>query len=424
MLGSAYKPSDWSPKPLAEPAPPAIRDTGRPTRVEASPIGRRKPRRPRAPRLVALLIVLLIAGLIAILFAPQPLPVDIASAALGPMRVTVSSEGVARIKEPYEVSAPLAGRLLRIPFKAGDRVKSGDVVAVIQPQPPQFNDMRSKAELEAKVRVAEAQYALAQADVARVKAQHAFALSDLNRNQLLEAKGIAARRTLEQADLEEKARQAAVVVAEKLVVQRAAELEAAKALLVQPDPGGQAGPDDDVPVRSPVDGAVLKVLKESETIVNAGMPVIQIGDVADLEVELEMLSKNAVKVREGAQALLEGWGGKILNGRVRRVEPFGYTKVSALGIEEQRVHVKVDFTDPREAWQHVGHGYRMNAQIVVWAADNVLKLPMGALFRDGNQWTVFTLGNNGVAHKRLVTVGHLNDTEAEIITGLCKRTVS
>lgn len=395
-----------------------MRDTEPPKRVEASPIGRRKLRRPRTHRLVALLIMLLIAGLVVILIAPQPLPVDVAPVTLGPMRATVSSEGMTRVKEPYEVSAPLIGRLLRIPFKAGDRVKSGDIVAVIQPQPPQFNDTRSKAELEAKVRIAEAQYALAQADVARVKAQHAFTSAELNRKQVLQARDIVPKRTLEQADLDEKASQATVIVAEKLVAQRAAELEAAKALLIQPGPSGQAGPADDVAVYSPIDGVVLKVLKDSETIVNAGMPIIQIGDVADLEVELEMLSKSAVQVREGAKALLEGWGGEVLNGRVRRIEPFGYTKVSALGIEEQRVHVKVDFTDPREAWQHVGHGYRMNAQIVVWQANDVLKLPMGALFRDGNNWTVFVLGKDGVAHKRQVTIGHLNDTEAEVIAGL------
>jgi HlyD family secretion protein len=395
-----------------------MRDTGRPQPVEAAPVGRRKPRRPRAHRVIPLLIVLLIAGLVAILFAPQPLPVDVARVASGPMRVTVSSEGQTRVKERYEVAAPVAGRLLRIPFKAGDRVRSGDVVAVIQPQPPQFNDVRSKAELEAKVRVAEAQYALAQADMARVKAQHDFAVTELNRNRVLQAKGVAAQRTLEQSESEEKSRQTEVIVAEKVVAQRAAELEAAKAMLIQPGPGGQAAPGDTVAVHAPVDGAILKVVKESETIVTAGMPVVEIGNVADLEVELEMLSKDAVKVREGAQALLEGWGGETLNGRVRRVEPFGYTKVSALGIEEQRVHVKIDFTDPREEWQHVGHGYRMNAQVVVWQADNVLKLPMGALFRDGNEWTVFTLGDDGAAHKKRVTVGHLNDTEAEVIAGV------
>jgi HlyD family secretion protein len=164
------------------------------------------------------------------------------------------------------------------------------------------------------------------------------------------------------------------------------------------------------------------VLKESETIVTPGMPILKIGDVRSLEVVLEMLSENAVKVREGASAVLDGWGGKQLNARVRRVEPFGFTKVSALGIEEQRVKVYLDFVDEPTEWQSLGDGYRITAHIVIWEGDNVLKLPIGALFRDGNRWAAFVAGDER-AQLQHVGVGRVNNNEAEVLNGLREGTM-
>jgi HlyD family secretion protein len=170
-------------------------------------------------------------------------------------------------------------------------------------------------------------------------------------------------------------------------------------------------------VRSPVSGYVLDVAQESETIVTPGQRIMLVGDVTDIEVMLEMLSEDAVKAKPGMDALIEGWGGMPLHGRVRLVEPFSYTKISALGIEEQRVHVLIDFTDPREKWQAMGHGYRVTGRIITWVGHDVLKLPMGALFRDGSRWAVYTI-EDGVARRRYVELGHINEAEAEVLSGV------
>jgi len=373
----------------------------------------------RIRSLIAIGIAALLIWLLAVLFAPDPVAVDVARAGHGPMVVTVSSEGKTRVKEQYEVVAPLAGRLLRVSLKAGDKVVAGEtIIGTIEPPQPQFHDSRSKAELEAKVRAAEATYAVAVADLERVKADFEFAKREQDRNRTLSTIGAVSERILQQSERDARMREAALLVAENVVKQRASELESAKASLFAPSVADElpVAPQN-VEVRAPVSGRVLNVLKESESIVSPGMPLVQLGDVTKLEVMLEMLSEDVVKIREGTPAKLEGWGGEQLNARVRRVEPFGFTKVSALGIEEQRVRVLLDFTDPPETWQILGHGYRVNAKIVVWKGDNVLKVPMGALFRDGNRWVTYVIVDNS-AQRVPLEVGHLTDTDAEILGGL------
>jgi HlyD family secretion protein len=345
-------------------------------------------------------------------------PVDVAVAIIGPMSVTVLSEGKTRVADHYEVVAPLGGRLLRIDIKAGDEVVANKtLIATIEPPQPQFNDVRSRASLAAKVRAAEALYALAEAEIEHAQARYTFALADLARSRSLTARGATSARSLEQAELEVKTQHAALNVAEKTRTQRRFELESASAALIGPSatPGG--GDKSCIEVRSPVDGRVLNVVRESEMIVAPGIALVEIGDPARLEVVLEMLSEDAVKVREGAPAILEGWGGEHLQARVRRIEPFGYTKISALGIEEQRVRVRLDFLDPPQAWRTLGHGYRVSARIVTWEEANVLRLAAGALFRDGNAWAVYAVAGS-TAQLRHVVVGHLNGLEAEVLEGL------
>lgn len=364
--------------------------------------------------MAAVLVVLL-----AYLLAPTPVSVELARAARGPMTVTVSSEGQTRVKDEYEVSAPIGGRLLRIALKAGDAVTKADtVIAVIQPPPPQFNDVRSMAELQAKVRAAQAAQAAATADLERAKAQLEFAKSELSRDQSLVGVNAVTQTNLQQSQRNVKTSEAAVVAAEDVLKQRTAELDATLASLSGPDVGGEEGrPQDPVVVRAPVTGRVLRVLKESATIVAPGMPLVEIGNVGNLEVMLEMLSEDAIKVREGATATLDGWGGETLHARVRLVEPFGFTKISALGVEEQRVRVFLDFTDPPQAWERLGQGYRVTAHIVVWHDDHVLRIPIGVLIRDGNRWAAY-VAQGGVAHLQPLEIGHTNDTEAEVLKGL------
>ena len=378
-------------------------------------------RRPRIRGLVAVGAVLLLVGLLAFLLGPDPIAVDTAVIKRGPMVVTVSSEGRTRVKEQYEVVAPIAGRLLRASLKAGDNVVAGEtIIGTIEPPQPQFHDLRASAELKAKVRAAEASRGLAMADLERAKADLEFAKREHERNQSLSGIGAVSDRILQQSSRDAKMREAAVLIAESMVKQRASELELAKAS--QGSPGASDDiegprPASGIVLRAPVTGRILNVLKESEAIVSPGMPLMQLGDVTKIEVMLEMLSEDAIKVREGAVATIEGWGGRQLNARVRRIEPSGFTKISALGIEEQRVRVLLDFTDPPEAWQSLGNGFRANAKIAVWNGDNVLKVPMGALFRDGNRWASYVVVDN-LAQLRHLEIDHLTDLEAEVVSGL------
>ncbi|HME21882.1 MAG TPA: HlyD family efflux transporter periplasmic adaptor subunit [Acetobacteraceae bacterium] len=365
--------------------------------------------------------LLLLLGLLAVLFAPDAQPVDLASAAFGDMAVTVSSEGMTRVKENYEITAPVAGRLLRVTLKAGDHVVANKtVVALIEPPPPQFHDVRSQAELEAKTRAAESALAQARAELERTQAQLGFAEADVSRYKGLAAQGAEPRRAMEQYTLEAQTRRSAVEMAQKAVEQKRSELEQIAASLIGPDSAGEAaaGPHR-IEVFSPVSGEVLNTQRVSETVIAPGQTIMSVGNPAQIEVMLEMLSEDAVKVHEGASAMLDGWGGTPLHMRVRRIEPFGYTKISALGIEEQRVHVLLDFTDPPEARAALGHGYRVTGKIPIWEGKRVLKLPMGALFRDGARWAVYAV-EDGKAHLRHVQIGHLNDTEAEVLAGMAE----
>jgi HlyD family secretion protein len=334
-------------------------------------------------------VVLIAAAVAAAVYAfrPQPVPVDLHAVQRGPLRVTVDGEGETRVREVYVVSAPVAGRKLRIGAHVGDPVVAGEtVLATIEPSQPTFLDRRARLEAEAEVHAAEAAQALAQAEVDRVKAELDFARSNLRRSETLAAKGTISQTALERAQLESRTREAALSSARAELRVRRFELETARARLVDPATAGAGGDGAAccVEVRSPVDGTVLKVMQESEAVLEAGTPLIEVGDPADLEVVVDLLSSDAVRISEGADATVEEWGGGgTLAGRVRRVEPYGFTKVSALGIEEQRVNVILDFTDPPARWRRLGHGYRVQVAITEWHGADVLAIPLGSLFRHG-----------------------------------------
>lgn len=367
------------------------------------------------------LLAALAAGLV-YAFWPQPVPVDLGEVTRGPLAVTVDEEGETQVKDVYLVSAPVGGRLLRIEREAGDWVEAGEtLLAAIEPADPAFLDVRSQSEKEAAVHAAEAARDLAEAEVERARAELNFAKSDLERAKRLFKRGNISERTLESADLEVKTRAAALTAAEAALQVRVFELETARAALISPTgPHGKealSGPSCCVEVRAPVSGTVLRVIQESESVIASGAPLLEIGDPRALEIVVDLLSADAVKVEEGAEVWIEGWGGELLMGRVRRVEPYGFTKVSALGIEEQRVNVLIDFADPPAAWQRLGHGYRVEVRVVIWSAADVLRVPVAALFREGDQWQAFVL-SDGVAQKRPVVLGHRNSLEAEVRDGL------
>ena len=371
----------------------------------------------------ALLVAILVAALI-YAFRPQPVPVDLAVIERGVLTVTIDGDGQTRVREVYVVSAPLSGRVLRIERHVGDEVIANEtLLATIQPGDPSFLDRRAQAQAEAAIKAAEAAFALAEAEQARALAELDFARAELRRADELSKRGNISQRDLDRAKLELRTRSAALSTAKASIEMRRFELETARAALIQP---GEEGGEGDrqaccVEVYSPVDGRILRVIHESEGVVAAGAWLVELGDPADLEIVVDLLSGDAVRVREGAEVTIEDWGGVSLAGRVRRVEPYAFTKVSALGIEEQRVNVIVDFTDPQEKWQGLGHGYRVDAHILDWRGEDVLKLPLGALFRDGDSWAVF-VAEDGVAKLRHIEIDHSTGREAEVLDGLAEGT--
>lgn len=373
----------------------------------------------RSQVLFGLIGAAVIAGLV-YAFWPRPVLVDMATVVRGPLTVTVSGDGQTRVREVYVVSAPVSGRVLRIERHVGDGVAADEtVLATIEPSDPAFLDLRARRQAEANVHAAEAARALAAAEVERVRAELDYAGAELERARRLAAGGTISDVALDRAELEFKTQQAAVDAANAALAVRAHELETAQAVLIEPGTDGARNAEYCcVDVRAPVDGRVLRLVQESEAVVAAGAPLVEIGDPVDLEIVVDLLSTDAVKVAEGAPVIIDGWGGTDdLAGRVRRVEPAGFTKVSALGIEEQRVNVIIDFVDPPEDWQTLGHGYRVNARVVVWQSDGVLKVPVTALFRAGADWALF-VDDDGRARQQLIEVGQNDGIEAEILSGL------
>jgi HlyD family secretion protein len=353
-------------------------------------------------------------------FRPQAVPADIATVTSGPLQVTIDEEGETRVKETYVVSAPVAGDVQRIDIDVGDPVVAGStVVAVIEPSGPSFLDIRSRRQAEARVKAAEAATAQARAEVSRARAELRFAKSDLRRAETLAARETISARARERAELDVAKRRAELATAEAALRIRLSDLEIARAALITPVEASGKRFDGVVSVRAPVTGRVLAKLHESEGVIQAGAPLIEIGDPDNLEIVVDLLSSDAVQVAEGATVLIGEWGGDSqLAGRVRRVEPYGFTKTSALGIEEQRVNVIVDFTGPPARRRGLGHGYRVLARIIVWQADDVVRVPLSALFRDAEAWAVFVIDGEGRARLQRIRIGRRNSVHAEVLDGL------
>ncbi|HEX2572535.1 MAG TPA: HlyD family efflux transporter periplasmic adaptor subunit [Polyangia bacterium] len=374
-------------------------------------------------------VLLVVLVVVAWSLRPVPLRVESAPIVRGPLRVTVSGEGKTRVRERYQVLAPLGGRMARITLRPGDRVDKDAVVTVIDPVEPPLLDVRTRAEAEARVRAAEASLvrATAAVEVARVAVETAE--TEAARYRLLVSRGAAARAQLDVTESELKRRVGELAASRAAAEADRYQLETARASLLGFQGSRTAQGVGRVPVRAPVSGSVLRVLREDAGVVSAGTPLIEFGDIQSLEVVVDLLSTQAVQVELGDEAILDQWGGgRPLTGRVRRIEPSGFTKVSALGVEEQRVNVVIDLGpgpegDPpgaggeRSATPALGDGFQVETHVVVWQADKVLKVPVGALFREGDRWQVY-VAEAGRAHRRTITIGHRSDTEAEVLSGL------
>jgi HlyD family secretion protein len=372
---------------------------------------------PRLVRRLALVAVIL-AIVAAIVWAlrPVPLPIEAVTVANGTMMVTLDEEGETRVRDRYVVSAPLAGRVLRIELEPGDPVTANrTALASFLPTPATLLDARTRAELQARVSGVEASLRAARAEQERTRAESAQAERDLQRARELVAAGALPRDRLEAAELAATTLRNAVARAQANVAAAEAELQMARASVATPtaDRAGSA-----IVLRSPISGVVLRRLRESEAIVPQGEPLLEVGDVSKLEIVADFLSSDAVRISAGQRVLIERWGGgDALTGRVRRVEPSGFTKISALGVEEQRVNVLIDFEDARDAFARLGDRYRVEVRVVVWESGDVVKVPIGSLVRDGDQWSVFAV-SAGRAVRTPITIGRRNDAEAEVTTGL------
>lgn len=360
----------------------------------------------------------LVAAFFAWAFVPSAVSVDTMTLKVGTLRVDVEGEGQTRVKDIYVISAPVSGRLMRISAQAGDRVEAGrSRLAVIEPADPTILDNRTRAEAQSTAQAAQSALSLALVEVDRAKAELEFAQSELGRAQKLSQNGTISRRALDVAELDVATRAAQLKSAEASEQVRRYELATARARLITPTGGGQDG-NCCVAITAPVSGQVLRVLHESEGVVSAGTELMELGNPGAMEVVVDLLTSDAARIRQGARVVIENWGGANLAGTVRRIEPFGYTKISVLGIEEQRVDVIIDFADPKAIPLALGHGFRVEVAIQEWQGEGVLKAPMSALFRHQGGWAVFAVDGDGKARLTNVTVGHLNGREAEVLSGL------
>ena len=363
-------------------------------------------------------VILAVVGATIYGFLPKAVEVDLVAVSRGPLQVTIEEEGRTRLKERFVVSAPTAGYMRRIDAKVGDLVRKGQTVAALEPLRPQPLDPRSRAEAEATVAAAQAGLNAAIEQERAAAAGTDYLEKRLERVENLYAKRYVARDQLDQTESEAKKARAVQWSAKAAVDVSRSELERAKTVLKNFPHGAIAEKADTISVSSPVSGAVIKMYRESEGAVHAGEPLLEIGDSKNLEVRVELLSSDAVKIKKGGVVLFKRWGGEgTLTGMVRIVEPAGFTKVSSLGVEEQRVLVIAEFTSPPATWSLLGDGYRLEAHFVVWEGKDVLQIPAGGLFRSGEDWAVF-VEDNGKARQRTLEVGQRNGLTAEIISGL------
>jgi HlyD family secretion protein len=368
-------------------------------------------------------IVVFTIGVIVLLaifygFLPKPVPVDSVKVKRGPMRVTIEEEGETRVKERFIISAPVAGFMRRVELEVGNPVKRGQIIAELEPLRSDALDPRSRAEAEASVSAAESSLRAAEEQARAAAADAEYARRKLERVAKLFLAGVISKDQFDQADAEAKRLEANLLSSEAAVKVARSELERARSKLHYSGAEAVPNPDRIIAIRTPVKGRVLKIHRKSEGVMNSGEAIIDVGDPINIEVKIEVLSADAVSIKAGTPVLFERWGGDSgLSGRVRVVEPAGFTKVSSLGVEEQRVLVIADILSSTESRDRLGDGYRVEARFIIWEGEGVLQIPSSALFRKGKNWAVFVVKNNR-AHQREVEIGHRTGLTAEVVSGL------
>ena len=355
-------------------------------------------------------LALAAATLVWVMLRPTPVLVEVSKATRGPMRVTVDEDGETRAHDRFVIAAPIPGRMLRVELEEGDSVRENQVVAMIEPLP-----LNQQQQEEVLGRVASAEAAKRQADARAAHAREDYEQSrrDRERSEQLGRERVISAQALEQA------RNAEVTSGEELQAARfnaqaaASEVKVARAGLV--GIGDRTAPRKVISLHAPTAGRVLRVVEKSERVVQAGAPLVVLGDPAAIEIVTDVLTTDAVNIKPGATAFLEAWGGDHpLRAKVRLVEPAGFTKISALGVEEKRVNVVADFIDPADG---LGDGFRVETRIVTWESPDILKIPGSAAFREPDGWSVFVL-DSGRARRHAIEIGHRNQTEAEVLSGI------
>lgn len=380
----------------------------------------------RSRRILTLGTVALIAGAFAYAFWPRPTLVDIGEVTRGPMIVTIDEEARTRVHDAYVVSTPIAGRLLRVDVLPGDRViRRETIVAQMLPTNPAALDVRTREQANAAVTAAEAALRVARADMNKAIADKDLTDLDLNRAVKLASSGTVSEAALDRAKRTSRAAAATLGTTEAAISMREAELENTRARLIGFDDlglsaaigGGSRG--DEIPLFAPADGRILRVLQKSETTLPVGSPIMEIGNIeSGLEIVVELLSTDAVKVVPGNRVIIDNWGGdQVLEGVVRRIDPWGFTKYSALGVEEQRVLAVIEFTSPPEIRENLGHGFRVEARIVVWESDDTLIVPSSALFRERADWAVFLVEEERAILQK-IEIGKNNGISAHVQKGI------
>jgi HlyD family secretion protein len=409
---------------LVRPASPALADPGRslaapdaerfiaPLSARALPSPRSRSGR-RIKRALWALVALALAGALAWGLRPEPVGVETAAIGRGTLLITVDEDGRTRLKDRYVISAPLGGTLARITLRPGDSVRQGAVLARLVPLPAPMLDPRARTEAQARIAAARAGLSQARAAIARAEAAYGFARREADRQRALLRAGATAGQTLEQAELAERMRREELASAQFGGRVAGAEVRVAEAALARL----ASASAEELAVRAPVDGRVLRVLQESEGVISAGAPLLEIGDPNALEIVVDVLTTDAVGIRQGAPVRIERWGGdSVLTGHVIRVEPSAFTRVSAIGVEEQRVNVVIDL-DRLDAGSLLGDGYRVEASILVWEGRDRILVPGGAVFRQGDGWAVY-VSQGGRARLRGIRPGRRNGSEVEVHAGL------
>ncbi len=376
---------------------------------------------PIKPRTILAIAVgaAIVGGLTYFGFRTDPVPVDLYRVAAGPMRVTIDVDGRTRIRDLYEIAAPIAGVAQRSPVKVGDRVVKGEtVVAVVEPVAPSLLDARSRLQADAAINQASAALQVAETDLTRLLEAHTHAQTHFDRTSTLLDRGVATMTQMEDAAQSLTIAGAAVDTAQARIVMARSARDSAIAAVIEPGDAEPAAGGCCVTLTAPVDGVVLAVETISARPVAAGAPLATIGNSADLEIVADLLSSDAVRLRVGATADVERWGGDTtLRARLTRIEPTARTSISALGIEEQRVDALFDLTSPPQDRPALGDGFSVFLRVVEWQDDDVVQVPLSATFRDGKTWSVFVV-TAGKVRLQSITLGKRNTQVAQVLDGL------